>query len=298
MVVSYDRLTDELQRSCIRLNDELVFTPQKYGADDYFHIEIPSQSKFFRVGYNEYVFISLLDGRTTFAHALAVTAQQLGTDALSEDDARKTVTWLLENGLAAFADKRDSIETKGCENSKPTILQKANPFWIKIPFGNPDRLFEWIEPYTKWLWHPVAILISLLFMLTAMVTAFSTWEQIVAGCEGILAADNWVWDSSNLGVLESDSRIGPWIGLPIARRSSQRNRTDLHLVCTDGLCRCDFSLANPIALAANCHRFGRHLCGIVGGVTGNLWTVLHDFCGTATIADQRDRDGQFNHDCL
>lgn len=193
MVGSYDRLTDELQRSCIRLNDELVFSPQKYGPDDYFHIEIPSTSKFFRVGYEEYVFISLLDGKTSFAHALAVTAQHLGTNALSEEDAKKTITWLLENGLAAFASKKDLIELDGSERKKASLLQKVNPFWIKIPFGNPDQYFRVLEPYTGWLFHPVTVLISTGAMLVALVTAVSSWDQMVAGCAGILAPDNWLW---------------------------------------------------------------------------------------------------------
>ena len=193
MVASYDRLTDELQRSCIRLNDELVFTPQKYGPEHYFHIEIPSTSKFFRVGYNEYVFISLLDGKTTFAHALAVAAQRLGTEALSEDEAKKVLSWLLENGLAAFADKKDSIETTQAEKAKTTLLQKANPFWIKLPFGNPDSLFRATEPYLLWLFHPAAVIVSLGIMFAALVTALSSWDQISAGCEGILAPDNWLW---------------------------------------------------------------------------------------------------------
>lgn len=192
MVASYDRLTDELQRSCMRLNDELVFTPQKYGSEHYIHIEIPSTSKFFRVGYNEYVFISLFDGQTTFAHALAVASQKLGTEALSEEDAKKVLSWLLENGLAAFADKKDSIETTQAERTKTTLLQKVNPFWIKLPFGNPDSIFRAVEPYLLWLFHPATVVISLGIMLVALITALSSWDQISAGCEGILAPDNWL----------------------------------------------------------------------------------------------------------
>ena len=193
MVTRYDRLTDELQRSCIRLNDELIFSPQRYGSEDYFHIEVPSTSKFFRIGYNEYVFISLLDGTTSFAHALAVTAQQLGTTALSEEDAKRTVTWMMENGLAAFSEKTDAIVVAGSQNTNSSLLQKANPFWIKIPFGNPNQLLQSLEPYLNWLFHPVAILISLSLMVTALVTACTSWDQIVAGCGGILAPNNWLW---------------------------------------------------------------------------------------------------------
>ena len=78
MVAVHDRLTEELQRSCLRLNDELVFRPQKYGDDTFIHIEIPSAARFFRVGFAEYAFLSQLDGKTSFAAALAVVAQSQG----------------------------------------------------------------------------------------------------------------------------------------------------------------------------------------------------------------------------
>ena len=38
-------------------------------------------SEYFRIGYAEYVFISLLDGRTSFAEALAITSQQQKSSA-------------------------------------------------------------------------------------------------------------------------------------------------------------------------------------------------------------------------
>ena len=78
MVAVHDRLTEELQRSCLRLNNELIFKPQKYGSEDFVHIEVPSTARFFRVGFAEYVFLSQLNGTTSFAAALAVTAQSQG----------------------------------------------------------------------------------------------------------------------------------------------------------------------------------------------------------------------------
>ena len=92
-MVAYDRLSSELKRCRVQLKDELIFVPQKFGDTIYYHIEIPSSSKFFKIGYAEYVFISLLDGETSFEHALAISSQTLGTDALSEQQATQTLFW-------------------------------------------------------------------------------------------------------------------------------------------------------------------------------------------------------------
>ena len=141
MVTFYDPLTEELQRSHLRLNDELVFSPQKYGDEIFVHVEIPSTSRFFRIGYAEYVFISQFDGKTTSATALAVTAQSQGADAINEKKGREVIDWLLENGLAGFEGSEAGIDAAKAEKNQMSLLGMLNPFWLKLPFGCPDKLF-------------------------------------------------------------------------------------------------------------------------------------------------------------
>jgi putative peptide zinc metalloprotease protein len=192
MVAKYDRLTNEMQRSCIRLNDELIFSPQKYGEDNYFHIEIPSTSKFFRIGYNEYVFVSLLDGSTSFATALAVTAQTLGANSLNEQQATEVTNWLLENGMASFADSEAVVDAKEIEKQKVSFLQKLNPFWMKLPLGNPGGELDLVLSYSRWMFQPVAIIIATLFILAGMITASNVWDEFSASFN-VLANHNWIW---------------------------------------------------------------------------------------------------------
>lgn len=245
MVASYDRLTTELKRSCLRLKDELLFTPQRIknanskssevdleselladGAAEiaayrdqqrhslaseleslmprlsdvelrspeyYYHIEVPSESKFFRIGFSEYVFISMLDGETSFAHALAVTAQKLGPNALSENQATQTIQWLLQNGLADFADGTVSVDSDKSEQNQASLLQKLNPFWLKIPLGKPDEVLESAQPYFRWLFHPVSVVIAILIMIAALMTVGSNWDAFMASSQQIFSPSNWIW---------------------------------------------------------------------------------------------------------
>lgn len=100
-----DISTVELTRTRIKLRDDLLFIPQRYGKETFYHIEVSTTSDFYRIGYPEYVFVSLLNGRTSFAQALAVTSQKLGSGSLNQHEAMTVYSWLLENGLASFSDE-------------------------------------------------------------------------------------------------------------------------------------------------------------------------------------------------
>ena len=191
-MVTYDPLTEELQRSCLRLNDELIFSPQKYGNETFVHVEIPSTSRFFRIGYVEYVFLSQFDGNTTSATALAVTAQSQGADAINEQKGREVIDWLLENGLAGFVREDAGIDASHAKKNKASLLSMLNPFWLKLPLGNPGKFLSAATHYCQWLFHPLTILVSLIFMFAGFVTALTHWNEIFGGFQ-IWESNNWIW---------------------------------------------------------------------------------------------------------
>ncbi len=190
-MVKYDRLSSELKRCRVQLKDELIFVPQSFGDVTYYHIEIPSSSKFFKIGYAEYIFISLLDGETSFAHALAISSQSLGAAALSEQQATQVLFWLLENGLAVTTDA--SVAPQTGDEKKQAIWQKLNPFWMKIPLGKPDSLLDHANGLLGWMFHPAAIMISLLTMVIALVLLVTEWDKFAVSAQAVFSTSNWIW---------------------------------------------------------------------------------------------------------
>ena len=106
MLPSNDTSTVDLARTCVQLRSDLTFIPQRYGGSPWVHIEVSTTSAFYRVGFTEYVFLSLLDGQITFAEALAVTARNQGATALTEDQAHTLYRWVLDEDLGRFADNQ------------------------------------------------------------------------------------------------------------------------------------------------------------------------------------------------
>lgn len=189
-----DASTVDLTRTCLRICDGVRFQPQFYGEQTFYHIEIPARSQFYRIGYTEYVFVSLLDGQTTFSEALALTARSEGASALGQEQAMSLFTWLLENKVAQIADEGAATnKSQNNQNKAAEVLQKLNPFWIRIPFGRPESFLKSLHPLVGWMFTPAATILGFALMLAAGVQLASEWNQFSTAANSVFAQDNWVW---------------------------------------------------------------------------------------------------------
>ena len=63
--------------AALTLRADLKFTPSEFDGEACYLIEDPLRGKFFRIGSDEFALISLLDGKTTIAQAIALSAETL-----------------------------------------------------------------------------------------------------------------------------------------------------------------------------------------------------------------------------
>ena len=183
--------TIELKRSRLKLRDDLTFVPQKHQGESFYHIE--SQSRYFRVGYAEYVFISLLDGATTFCEALAISAQKLGKSSLSTDQAMQTYLWLIENKLGVLAQTPLQSGFAFNVSETPPTHHRLNPFWIRVPIGSPDRLMSWLAGKFRWLFSPATTGFGFCLIVMAFSSAMIQWDRVSADSVNVFSPSNLAW---------------------------------------------------------------------------------------------------------
>lgn len=189
-----DQSTVDLTRTIVRLRDDLIFSPQVYQGEIWYHLELPSVSQFYRIGYHEYVFLSLLDGRTSFSQALALTARSLGASAFGQEQALALYEWLLESEIATFENQSSpTAADRAPKRSAARILQAFNPFWIRIPLGRPDAVLKRIQPLCGWLFSPAATLCGIVVMLAAGYRVAADWTRFQTASESVFAVGNWLW---------------------------------------------------------------------------------------------------------
>ena len=188
-----DRSTIDLTCSCLKLRSDLIFVPQPYRDQTFYHIEVPSESRFFRIGSAEYVFVSLLDGKTSFAEALTITAQKLGPSALTQSQALTVYTWLVDNELAVIVDESTVSTPRRLSSKRSELLKQLNPFWIKLPLCRPDRFITAICPSLAWVFSPPAVICALGLLAVAIVALSAQWDRFVSTSEIVFSPANWLW---------------------------------------------------------------------------------------------------------
>ncbi len=203
---AWDTTTFELTESRLRLKSGLHFAMQRSRHGNWYLIEDESRGTFFRVGPAEYTFISLLDGDTTLATAMARTCSLMGASALDENEAIQLCNWLVESGLAhtdaSVSAKR--IEDRQDQTSKQKTIQRLNPISVRVPLWNPDKLVTCLTNLLGWM---VSWPFALLWIFTctyAAVCVSMDWERLVYGSAEIFTRNGLVW------------MAGTWIVLKVA----------------------------------------------------------------------------------
>ncbi|MEZ6041445.1 MAG: biotin/lipoyl-binding protein [Planctomycetaceae bacterium] len=195
-----DISTVELTRTRVALRSDITFVPQQYGLETWYHIEVHGTSEYYRLGYAEYCFVSLLDGHTSFAQALAMSAQamasqNMGDKALSQTQAQSVYSWLLDRGIARLVDEESATaggpQQKKTDNQK--LLSRLNPLWMRIPLGRPEPLLRILMPWTSWIFSGPATFSGIVLMMVAGVVLTNNWQQFTLDSSAVFAPDNWLW---------------------------------------------------------------------------------------------------------
>ena len=97
-----DLSTIDLGQQKLRLAEDVMVWPVRECGELVYRFEIPSQHRFFRVGYSEYVLISMLDAKQHLPEACGLAAARLGPDAPTAAQASTIARWLIDHQLACL----------------------------------------------------------------------------------------------------------------------------------------------------------------------------------------------------
>jgi len=185
----------ELGAIRLTLRRDLTVRPERSGETGCYQIEDVANSKFFRVGTPEYTFLSLLDGKTSIANAVAETATKLGRDAFTETQAAAFCRWLVDNSLAST--KQSASVNRLQEHAERDASRKKrewlNPLMLKIPLGRPQALLRSLSGGMSWCFSSVGAGLWLAVVLLGAYRLWMNFEHFGRSVSSLVAADNWVW---------------------------------------------------------------------------------------------------------
>jgi len=177
------------------LRTGLKFTVQAFAGQPCYVIEDPLRGSFYRVGLPEYTLLSMLDGRTTIASALAGAATMLGDQAPSEQEAAALCKWLVVTGLAATRQSAggERLIEAAAADGRQQAMGWLNPMYQKAPLLNPQPWLERLPRAMHLLFSPGAVCAWMAVILYALYLLMLERGQFFSAGAAVLSADNWAW---------------------------------------------------------------------------------------------------------
>ncbi|NQT11230.1 MAG: biotin/lipoyl-binding protein [Planctomycetes bacterium] len=205
-----DHSVRELGSTRLRLRSDLIFTPQTARGEPYYMVEDPMNSRFFRLGLQEYTFISFLDGHTTIHEALSRLSSVMPDHRLSEQDVAGICRWLAEMDLAHTAESAQAARLAQTADAVETRqrVARCNPLVFRLPICRPDRIFASMAPWLGWIHRPWFFVAWLALIGWGAYEVFSQGERFAASSQGIFASANWLWIAA------------AWIGLKLVHETA------------------------------------------------------------------------------
>jgi len=196
----------DLSKIYIRVRADLQVTEQTHQERRYYVIKDPVSLRYFRCSPVEYKLFTLFDGTRHLGEVVSLIDQLYPDRQLTADDVLFFVQQLkncnfLENltpQQGALLYERGQLKRK----QRSLWRQIRGILYVKIPLVDPDRTFNRLMPYLRFLWSRwFSVLVSLSFV-TAVVVVISNWGEMEFSLSALISP-------SSLGYL--------WIALVLSK---------------------------------------------------------------------------------
>ena len=187
--------TYQLSGIILHVRDDLNILLREYQGQTVFVIEDELNSSYYRMGLAEYTFLTLLDGRTTFATALGKTASIMKEKALSEDQAAGFCQWLVQSGLASTHQSRSisRLEEDAQRGKRKRFKSRFSAATQRLPLFKPDRLISSLTTVFGWLFSGMMGVFWLLLIGSGIVALAVHWNRFCEATSHVISRDNWLW---------------------------------------------------------------------------------------------------------
>ena len=137
------------------------------------------KQKYLQLGEQESFLFSQLDGSTSYG-AISESFEQRFGEPLSCEDISEFVQMVKDEGLLARRG-RSSNDTEDESEQRLTIVgffrkareaaSKQSVFFFRVALFNPDKVLNWLEPRTRWLFsRELAVAASVAFVMALLLT--------------------------------------------------------------------------------------------------------------------------------
>jgi putative peptide zinc metalloprotease protein len=174
----------------LKLRTDLRFVPQHSAEKWDCIIEDPVAKQFYRIGREDYLIASALDGKHELARIVDFLTTHYPEASVDSEAIERSIKWFMSTGLASVVqskivaklDDDDAIELSNPNPPNPNPAAQplkrdsfnipVDPFYFKFQLMGGEKI-EWLARKLHWLCSVPALIAGVVVILTAIVTFLS-----------------------------------------------------------------------------------------------------------------------------
>jgi multidrug resistance efflux pump len=164
----------------VQLRAGLEFSPQQHQGKSFVVVKDPVTARYFRFTESQAVILDLLHDPID-AESLAARASGRLSAAIPVATIEAFLKSLQDKWLLDTPEVREKLAT--VESQK---LQDRNLLYWKIASINPEKIFEWLIPRTRWAFTKAFHVFGALSILTGFVISFLHWDEFSGAVQSLL----------------------------------------------------------------------------------------------------------------
>src|SRR5687767_5767591 len=166
-----------------QLRGELEQSQQRHQGKSFLVVKDPVTRRYFRFTESQAVILKLLSSPIELE-----TLAQRASEELGYEIPAATMSAFLDSLESKFLIDTPAVREKLGTSGKADKPGKSILYW-QIASINPERIFDWLGPRTRWAFTPAFHVFGILLILTGFTISYVNWERLWAATPDLL--DFW-----------------------------------------------------------------------------------------------------------
>ena len=192
----------------LRMRPDLTAKQQRYHGKAYWVVKEPVGLNYFRFHEEEYAILCMLDGHCSFDDIKERFEEEFTPQKITFQDLQQFVGMLHRSGLVISDATRQGrqLKTRRDQKKRKELLGKfSNVFALRFRGVDPERLLNWLYPYTAWFFSPAAMFCFAVLGLSALslvLVQFDVFRSRLPTFHQFFGPHNWVFLGVTMAVVK------------------------------------------------------------------------------------------------
>lgn len=184
MAIPTEQMRSSQRPVPLRGRNDLVVRRIEFQGVAHYVIKDPIGLTYHRLRYDQYLVLSLLDGRRNLEEIRDELVRQTPSLSPTLTDTQMLVADLHQKGLA-YSTRPGQAESRIRQKRKKqwqTVLSgMTNILSLRLPGWDPDQFLTRMVPWTRWIYHPLTATIATLFVVSSWMLLIIQFRAFQAG---------------------------------------------------------------------------------------------------------------------